>query len=232
MATTLGPPNPPAPRTPPTPRTPPAGSPTRSAPPPAPGGGRQRRWSLALLAVLVTVGSALAFVVLWMNAGGREPVLVLNNDVAAGQVIQDADLGVARVAADPGVELLASSARDQVVGKAARADLLAGTPLAAAAVGESEGLDAGMAVIAVPVPSEELPAGLERGDRVVLLQTPSATGELVATDPIGDGQVVDVDSDGDGSSIAVSVRVPESLLPDVASAIRTDSITVAQAGLS
>jgi hypothetical protein len=40
-------------------------------------GGRQRRWSLALLAVLLTVGSALAFVVLWLNAGERRPVLAV-----------------------------------------------------------------------------------------------------------------------------------------------------------
>ena len=58
--------------------------PGRSAPALVPGGGRQRRWSLALLAVLVTVASALGFVVLWMNAGGREPVLALRRNVAAG----------------------------------------------------------------------------------------------------------------------------------------------------
>ena len=48
----------------------------RAAPSLVPGGGRQRRWSLALVAILVTLGSALAFVVLWMNAGDRKPVLV------------------------------------------------------------------------------------------------------------------------------------------------------------
>ena len=43
----------------------------RGGPTLVPGGGRQRRWSLALLAVLLTVGSALAFVILWLNAGDK-----------------------------------------------------------------------------------------------------------------------------------------------------------------
>ena len=133
-----------------------------------PGGGRQRRWSLALLAVLVTVASALGFVVLWMNAGGREPVLALRHDVTAGQTIEDDDLQVVRVAADPGIDPIASSARDEVVGRPAAADLLAGTLLVPGAVGNPSGLEAGQAVIAVPVSPEELPADLEGGDRVVL----------------------------------------------------------------
>ena len=100
-----------------------------------PGGGRQRRWSLALVAVLVTLGSALAFVVLWMNAGDRKPVLALNNDVAAGQIIEADDLKVVRVSADGGVELVASSASDDVVGQPATTNLLAGSLLVAEAVG-------------------------------------------------------------------------------------------------
>src|SRR5918994_4431926 len=89
----------------------------RPGPSLVPGGGRQRRWSLALLAVLVTLGWALAFVVLWMNAGGRKPVLALKQDVAAGQVLQAEDLQVVRVSSDPGVKPVASSERDEVIGR-------------------------------------------------------------------------------------------------------------------
>jgi hypothetical protein len=209
--------------------------PGRSAPALVPGGGRQRRWSLALLAVLVTVASALGFVVLWMNAGGREPVLALRRNVTAGQTIEDDDLQVVRVAADPGIDPIASSARDDVVGRPAAADLLAGTLLVPGAVGTPSGLEAGQAVIAVPVAPEELPADLEGGDRVVLLRssTNASSGEGPMAETIGDGTVIAIRRDDDsGSTVPVSVRVAEGLLPEIAAAIQSDSITVAQAASS
>ena len=208
--------------------------PGRSAPALVPGGGRQRRWSLALLAVLVTVASALGFVVLWMNAGGREPVLALRRNVAAGQTIEADDLQVVRVAADPGIDPIASSARDDVVGRPAAADLLAGTLLVPEAVGTASGLEAGQAVIAVPVSPEELPADLEGGERVVLLRssTNAPTGDAPAAETIGDGTVVAIQRDDSGSTVPVSVRVAEGLLPEIAAAIQSDSITVAQAASS
>jgi SAF domain len=226
MATTL-PPRTPLP-------APSSGAGRRPTPALVPGGGRQRRWSLALLAVLVTLASALGFVVLWMNAGGREPVLALRRHVSAGQTIEADDLQVVRVAADPGIEPVASSARDDVIGRPAAADLVAGTLLVPDAVGEPSGLDAGMAVIAVPVPAQELPADLEGGDPVVLLQA-DATGAAGApvAEVIGEGTVVFVESDdNDATTVPVSVRVPERLLPDIAAAIHADSITVAQGAAS
>jgi SAF domain len=209
--------------------------PGRPAPALVPGGGRQRRWSLALLAVLVTVASALGFVVLWMNAGGREPVLALRRNLTAGQTIEDEDLQVVRVAADPGIDPIASSARDDVVGRPAAADLLAGTLLVPGAVGSPSGLEAGQAVIAVPVSPEELPADLEGGDRVVLLQSSTNAGAGVGpmAETIGDGTVIAIQGDDDGgSTVPVSVRVAEGLLPEIAAAIQSDSITVAQAASS
>jgi hypothetical protein len=208
--------------------------PGRPAPALVPGGGRQRRWSLALLAVLVTVASALGFVVLWMNAGGREPVLALRRNVTAGQTIEADDLRVVRVAADPGIDPIASSARDDIVGRPAAADLLAGTLLVPEAVGTASGLEAGQAVIAVPVSPEELPADLEGGDRVVLLRSSSnaPTGDAPSAQTIGDGTVVAIRRDDGGSTVPVSVRVAEGLLPEIAAAIQSDSITVAQAASS
>jgi SAF domain len=204
----------------------------RPAPALVPGGGRQRRWSLALLAVLITLASALGFVVLWMNAGGREPVLALRRNVTAGQIIESDDLQVVRVAADPGIDPIASSARDDVVGRPAASDLLAGTLLVPGAVGTPSGLEAGQAVIAVPVSPEELPADLEGGDRVLLLRssTNASAGQEPPAEIIGDGTVVAIQRDEDrGSTVPVSVRVSELLLPEIAAAIQSDSITVAQA---
>jgi hypothetical protein len=201
----------------------------RSAPSLVPGGGRQRRWSLALLAVLVTLGSALGFVVLWMNAGGREPVLALRNNVVAGQIIQADDLRVVRVSTDGGIDPIASSQRDDVVGQPAATNLLAGTLLVADAVGTADGLESGTAVIAIPVPAAELPSDdLETGDRVILYRTSSDT-EGGEADVIGEGRVFSVqDDDSTTADIRVSVTIDESLAPQIASAVREDQIYLSQ----
>jgi hypothetical protein len=205
----------------------------RAAPSLVPGGGRQRRWSLALVAILVTLGSALAFVVLWMNAGDRKPVLALRNDVAAGQIIEADDLQVVRVSADAGVQLVASSASDDVVGQPATTNLLAGSLLVADAVGSDDGLAQGTTVIAIPVPRTEVPSDdLETGDRLVLYRTPgNGAADNAGTDVIGEGRVFSVQAGDDsaGSDIRISVTVDEALAPEIASAVAQDQIYLAQA---
>jgi SAF domain len=210
------------------PRTPVAGD--RGAPMLAPGRGRQRRWSLALLAVLMTLGSALAFVVLWMNAGDRKPVLALRNDVVAGQIIEADDLTVVRVSADSGVDLVSSSARDDVIDEPAAVNMLAGTLLTPSAVGTDDGLDTGAAVIAIPVTPSEIPADdLDTGDTVTIYRTPDASERGVTeARTLGDGRVFSVAAEDSGSVVRVSVTVDETLAPAIASAVRADQIYVAK----
>lgn len=216
MASTTLPPRGPAPR-------------DRPAPPPVAGGRRQRRWSLAMVAVLVTLGSALAFVVLWMNAGGREPVLALRNDVAAGQTIEADDLVVVRVSSDGGISPIPSSRRDQVIGQPAATSLLAGTLLVPEAVGTSHGLEQGTAVIAIPVPTSRMPTSdLRTGDQVVIARTQSSgQGEGGSPRTIGEGRVFEVhETDDAGSDVRVSVTVHESLTLEIASAVAAGEIYV------
>ncbi len=203
----------------------------RLAPPVVPGGRRQRRWSLALLAVLVTLGSALAFVVLWMNAGDRKPVLALRNNVVAGQTITSDDLTVVRVSTDGGLDPIPSSRRDDVVGQPAATNLVAGL-LVPEAVGTADGLDTGTAVIAIPVPPAELPSDdLETGDKVLLYRTAaSSDGSTTGAAILGEGTVFSVadSDDGSASDIRVSVTVRVELAPEIALAVREDEIYLAK----
>lgn len=203
----------------------------RSAPALTGSQGRQRRWSLALIAALVTLGSALAFAVLWMNAGDRKPVLVVARDVVGGQVITDDDLSVVRVAADPGVDPIPSSQRGEVVGREAATDLVAGTVLVAGHLGDDEGLEPGTAVIAVPVPTVELPSpDLRPGDRVLLIVTPpaGAPGTDAVAERIGEARVFAVESPSDfDTTVRVSLTVDDDLVPAIAAAIRDDVIYLA-----
>ena len=203
----------------------------RPAPTLVPGAGRQRRWSLALLAILITLGSALAFVVLWMNAGGREPVLALRNNVAAGQEIREDDLVVVRVSADSGVDLYPTSRREDVVGAPAATNLLAGMLLVEEMVGDADTLATGTAVIAIPVPAEQIPSEeLATGNRVILYRT---LDDAAATEAevIGDGTVFSVQDDDDATSdIRVSVTVAEAIAARVANAVAQDAIYLVKTG--
>jgi hypothetical protein len=189
----------------------------RPAPTLVPGGGRQRRWSLALLAVLVTLGSALAFVVLWMNAGDREPVLVVARDVQAGQVFTADDITTARMSLDPSVKAVASSARDQVIGQPASVDLRAGTLLVPEAVGESEGLDRNTGTAAIAIDKSLVPAGLERGDHVSIFRSPTSgvSGGGISAEVIGTGRVLDVEADDNSTNVRVSVSVNSDILAQI-----------------
>jgi hypothetical protein len=188
---------------------------------------------LALMAILITVGSALAFVVLFLNAGGREPVLAVKRDVAAGQTIGRDDITVVRVASDPGVKMLSSKARDEVIGRPATVDLLAGSLLVPGAVGKESGLKTGTAVVAIPTRVEEVPSpDLAAGDRVLLYRAPKDAGgdEPRPTKTLGEGRVFDVQSKDDSSSqMRVSVTVDQTLVPDIAAAIQADEIYMAMA---
>ncbi len=203
----------------------------RPAPTLVPGAGRQRRWSLALLAILITLGSALAFVVLWMNAGGREPVLALRNNVAAGQPIRADDLMVVRVSADSGVDLYASARRDEVIDQPAATNLLAGMLLVEDAVGDDDDIATGTAVIAIPVPAEQIPSeDLDTGNRVILYRTLSDAA-VTEAEVIGEGTVFSVQRDNDGTSdIRVSVTVAEAIAGRVANAVGQDQIYLVKTG--
>ncbi|MFE9558438.1 SAF domain-containing protein [Streptomyces sp. NPDC006692] len=84
---------------------------------------------LALAAALIAAG-AVGNYWYWTQNGERTPVLVMARDVAAGTVIQDADLVEASVALDPALKAIGTGQRAQVVGKRAAVELLPGALLA------------------------------------------------------------------------------------------------------
>lgn len=191
-------------------RTPGGAARSSAAPALVPAGARrQRRWSLALIAILVTLGSALAFVVLWLNAGDRKPVLAVRHDIAPGQRLVQDDLVVVRVAADSDLALIPSSARDDVVGQVALVELLGGSLIAPDAIDDEGGLDPGTGVIGIPVKAEELPQGLRTGDTVRVLSTQESSS--------GDGE--------DNSGVIADARVSAVVEHDT---ITTVSLTIQQ----
>ena len=87
--------------------------------------------------VLLIVGCALAFGLVADRLSDRQPVLVLARPVDRGTVLTDADVTVARVAADAGVQVTPQSARSEVVGRTLLTPLPAGAVLTPKLVGPS-----------------------------------------------------------------------------------------------
>lgn len=195
----------------------------------------QRRWSLALVSILVTVGSALTFAVLWVNAGGRQPMLAMARAVPAGQLIEADDLAVVQVSADPGLRPVPAAQRAAVIGQSAATDLVPGALLTQGQWGDASLLAEGDVVVGVPVPREQLPSGrLQPGDKVLVVLNASSSDPVdagggggrpsgsVAPGSLGrvlaEARVFASDELVDGATAVLSLAVPRDSAPDVAGA--------------
>jgi hypothetical protein len=197
----------------------------------------RRRLPLVAVAVLVAVGSALLFAVLWMNAGDRHPMLAVAARVSAGEVIDAADVAVVRVSIDPGLHPLPASAREQVVGRRAAVDLVAGTLLTDAHVGAGSPVAAGRAVVGVALGPGRVPASrLQAGDHMQVVQTlpfagdPSASGDDLGR-VLCDATVIAVASGSDelaAGSTVVTLEVAETDAAAVAGAAAAEQLSLVQ----
>jgi Flp pilus assembly protein CpaB len=153
----------------------------------------RRRLPELVLGIFLVAGCALGAVLLAASGRERTPVLVLGNDVARGQVIGPDDLTTVYVGSDSPIAYLRSSEDDQVLGRAALADMKAGTILTAEQFASpAEVLALGDGAVGLSVEASEMPSvGLVPGDQVdVVAQDPASGTGQVAVD---NAQVVAVE---------------------------------------
>jgi hypothetical protein len=183
---------------------------------------------------LVTVGCALAFAVLWMNAGDRKPVIAVAHRVPAGREISASDLKVVRVSVDPGLDTIPSSRLDEVEGLTAATDLVPGALLAREQLApKGSGFQAGTAVVGVALPPGRLPDGLQVGDRVAIVRTipPGSSSSDRESGSLGtvldEGTVYSI-GDGDlaNGTKVVSLVVDEDVAAEVAGAASADAVSL------
>lgn len=130
---------------------------------------RPRNPARVAIAVLLVVGSALLTMQLYRSAGERKPYLVLVNDVPVGQRLTDADVRVAEIATDVGVNAVPARDRAAVVGQVVRNPLTKGQLLTTDALARESVVPEGKAVVALSVPEGVVPGGVRSGDRIWLI---------------------------------------------------------------
>lgn len=189
---------------------------------------RRRRAPLAVVAVLVAAGAALLFALLWTNAGERQPVLAVVSDVSAGEVVEQPDVAVMRVAADPQLRLVPAGEIASVVGQVATSDLPAGSLLTRDQVGPGPALPAGSAVVGVSLTGGQLPTPtLRAGDRVRVVGTAGPEGLDVASPVAVEGRVFGVERSAElPGTVVVSLEVAEMAAAEVARAAAADRVSL------
>jgi len=195
----------------------------------------RRRRGLWVAGVALVAAGGLAAAVLVGRAGDRVEVLAVARPVPVGQTIGEADVAVARVAADPALHPVPVSRRAEVVGRAAAVELRPGTLLTGEEVTDAAVPAVGEQVVGVAARPGQLPArGLRPGDRVLVVLVPgdqARGGTATAGDvgPVGEpvpARVVQVGpADADGA-VTVDVVVGEAVGPRVAALASTGRVAL------
>ncbi|MFZ9629590.1 MAG: hypothetical protein ACO3C1_09610 [Ilumatobacteraceae bacterium] len=170
--------------------------------------GRSRTQWLAMGAALVVLAGVL---VAWAlsSAGRRVLVVQVAQPVAAGSVIDAADLVTTGVAFDPGVEgLVPAASLDVLIGRIAAVDLEQGVLLQRGMWRDGESLAEGEQAVGAVLDAGRFPLGLGVGD--VVLGAPLGAAALAVGDGAPSGAPADATgSVGDDASPAVTMRVTD-----------------------
>ncbi len=225
------------------------GTAVRNALPAAPG---SRRPLVAVASAVLVCASIAAFVSLYASAGHKTAVIVVAQPIGQGQAITAADLGQAEVSVPSGVDTIPVSDASELAGKRAAVAIPTGSLLVTGDLTGGPLLAIGDAVVGIALKDGQYPAtGLSPGDAVTIVQTASpgaplatptggattatsqsgtaadgsaATGILVpdatifATGPPSSGSA--------GDSLVVSVEVPATLAPSVATAATAGQVSL------
>ena len=172
---------------------------------------RRRRPARLVAGVAVVALGALGAAYVTQVVSGAVPVVAVARDVPAGEVLERDDLSVARVSADPAVRPVPAGQLQSLVGQRAAVSLVAGSLLTAGAVTDQVLPTSGRSLVGVALTSSQLPAvPLQPGDRVRIVDTPTAQGEPPSTAPAATaGEVVSTVGPDETGLTIVNVDVSE-----------------------
>ena len=196
--------------------------------------GTTRNVPVIALGVLLVVGCALGFSSAWLRAGGREQVLVVSTDLAAGQVLTSADLRSVQLSTGNGLSPIPASAASSVIGQPVAMPLASGSLLTESDLGPSGLPPSGQAVVGLALKPGQYPPGLTAGARVLVVVSgnsgasgSSTSGSAVADAPI-EATAVSADPApvNSSDSVVVSVQLAEGNAAAVAAAGSTGNVSL------
>jgi hypothetical protein len=197
------------------------------------GATRQRQLPWVALGVALVAGCALGFALWTQSQSQRTPVLVVDRDLGAGEVLTAGDLRTVRIGADTGAPMVAVAEQDLVVGRAVRAPVPEGTPVQAAMlVDPDEVVPAGSAVVGVALQPGQVPVPtLREGATVQVVRTPPSGTEQDSA-VLGEATVFAVTDTGEVNpgGLVVSLLVPAEAAEPVAAAAAQDAVRLALVG--
>lgn len=195
------------------------------APPPR----LRRRPALVAASVAAIALGALLSVWAYAGASTSRDVLAVRTTVHRGELITRGALMTARVGVDPALQPLPASAADSVVGKRAAMDLAAGGLVTAEDVTSAVVPAKGLSLVGVSLPPALMPAAqLQSGDRVRVVATPGAQGDVATgTAPTSIAAVVvGVRGGGDSGQVVVDVSVPYDQAAELAARAATGKVAL------
>ncbi|MEU6972115.1 SAF domain-containing protein [Kitasatospora aureofaciens] len=158
------------------------GAPSGPLPVADPGPRRSRRPALIAVGVALAAVGGLTSAYLNVRAAHRVEVIAVARPIPAGKIIAADDLKSASVIPDPALHPVPLSRASDILGKAAAADLPAGTLVTDASVRTGQPLRAGKDVVGVLAKVGQLPAqSLQAGDEVQVVSTPGPQDDKAAT---------------------------------------------------
>lgn len=183
-----------------------------------PPGKLRRRPLMVLVSVTLMLLGAVLGLVVWWTATNSVEVVAIRSAVDRGEVIATEDLMLVRVSVDPAVQVVPSSQLGSLVGKRAASDLSVGSLLSPTEVSDAVVPSTGESIVGIALGVGQLPAEpLRPGDRVRLIQTPTAQGEVSTSQVAIDAVVQGVTGPAaDGQTVVVDLVVPAPRAPEVA----------------
>ncbi|MBA3529062.1 MAG: hypothetical protein H0T91_07120 [Propionibacteriaceae bacterium] len=187
--------------------------------PPRIPGRRNPKW-IALGITALCLGALLSYFI-YARVADESAVVAVVATVHRGGTVRASDLTTVKVSSGSGVPMVPASELNQLVGRKAVYDLVAGSLLPIGAVADVVVPSTGRAVVGIRLVSGRAPAGLlPPGSPVRLIAIPPAGAEPGFTDDYtGDtviARVVSQAEAADGTSTIVNVDVPARQAPSVA----------------
>lgn len=188
----------------------------------------RRNMRLVLLGVALAVVFALLAVWAVNRAGEAHSVVIVKEDIRAGDEIQAADLSTTQLRGADGVSTVAAGKLTSLVGKRAVQDMPAGTLVAESDFEQRITPRSGDVIVPVSVTRGQYPSsGLQRGDVVRVVVTGGGqTIEGLEPGTSFDGVVLSLGDADDKGAMTVDVSIASDDAPSAAAASGTGRIAI------